>query len=94
MKKAAGAIAQGDYGFQVPVSGNDEIADTLRSFNEMSLQVRRYHEEQKKSRRNETEGRNRLLGILSTISEGGRTSQRVLSGGVRQSTRALVPRIS
>ena len=52
------------------VSGNDEIADTLRSFNEMSLQVRRYHEEQKKSRRNETEGRNRLLGILSTISEG------------------------
>lgn len=70
MKDATGAIAKGDFGFQVPVSGHDEIADTIRSFNEMSLQVHRYHQEQKKSRRKEAEGRNRLLGILSTISEG------------------------
>jgi signal transduction histidine kinase/ActR/RegA family two-component response regulator len=70
LKTAATAIARGEFGFQVPVSGNDEIADTLRSFNEMSLQVQRYHLQQKASERREFEGKNRLAGILSTISEG------------------------
>jgi signal transduction histidine kinase/ActR/RegA family two-component response regulator len=43
---ATAAIAAGDLGLQIPVSGKDELAGTLRSFNKMSLELLASQKEQ------------------------------------------------
>ncbi len=45
LSRAAGAIAAGDYGAEVDVSGRDELADLGRAFVRMTSEIRRRDEE-------------------------------------------------
>ena len=39
LNEASRRIAEGEFGYQLPVRGNDELADTARTFNRMSRQL-------------------------------------------------------
>jgi NtrC-family two-component system sensor histidine kinase KinB len=43
MREAAKRIADGDYGVQVPVSGQDELAQLAGQFNSMAKRLEQYH---------------------------------------------------
>jgi len=45
LRKASQRIAEGDLGYQVPVVGNDELAQTARAFNTMSCTLKEIHDE-------------------------------------------------
>ena len=47
LRKGAKHITNGDLGYQIPVTGSDELAETAMAFNHMSLQVRKDHSIQK-----------------------------------------------
>ncbi|GMQ88665.1 MAG: hypothetical protein BMS9Abin09_0095 [Gammaproteobacteria bacterium] len=45
LKQAAERVSDGDLGFQVPVKGKDELAQTARAFNNMSHRLRHFNDE-------------------------------------------------
>ncbi len=45
LKTATQRIASGDFGYQIEITGKDELAQTAASFNEMSSQIRASYEE-------------------------------------------------
>ncbi len=45
LKQAAEQVAGGDLGFQVPVKGRDELAQTAKAFNNMSHRLRHFNDE-------------------------------------------------
>ncbi len=63
LTEASEHLARGEYGFQVPVHGNDELATTARTFNSMSLEVRDAYA--RLAERNEN-----LRGVLENIQDG------------------------
>jgi len=44
LKRGAKQVASGDFGYQIPIGGRDELADTAESFNSMSTALARYAE--------------------------------------------------
>ncbi|WP_322628942.1 putative bifunctional diguanylate cyclase/phosphodiesterase [Halothiobacillus sp.] len=49
LKVASQRIAAGDLGYQIAVSGTDELAQTARSFNDMSSQIRTSYDERRRA---------------------------------------------
>lgn len=47
LKTASQRIASGDFGYQIEIKGNDELAQTAASFNEMSSRIRISYDERK-----------------------------------------------
>ena len=47
LKVASQRIASGDFGYQIEITGKDELAQTAASFNEMSSQIRTSYDELK-----------------------------------------------
>ena len=45
LKQATERVAEGDLGFQVPVKGRDELAQTARAFNNMSQRLQQFNDE-------------------------------------------------
>ncbi|WCK52924.1 HAMP domain-containing sensor histidine kinase [Aneurinibacillus sp. Ricciae_BoGa-3] len=45
MKKATGEIAEGKYSIELPIKGNDEVAQLAESINDMSHRIRFYQEQ-------------------------------------------------
>jgi two-component system, NtrC family, sensor kinase len=45
LKQAAERVADGDVGFQVPIKGQDELAQTAMAFNDMSQRLRQFNDE-------------------------------------------------
>jgi diguanylate cyclase (GGDEF)-like protein len=49
LREATARISQGEFGYQVRMSGRDELAKTAGAFNAMSLQLKRLNEERGKA---------------------------------------------
>ncbi len=70
LENAARTVAEGELGHQVDESGSDEIAQTIHSFNKMSLQL---HDNFKKVTDSEArllESQQRLDGLVASLFEG------------------------
>jgi PAS domain S-box-containing protein len=63
LKQGAQKLAKGQVGFEVEVSGNDEIADTAGAFNEMSRRLRELYDDIQMNEQ-------RLTAIFDTASDG------------------------
>lgn len=63
LKQGAQKLAMGQVGFEVEVSGNDEIADTAGAFNEMSRRLRELYDDIQMNEQ-------RLTAIFDTASDG------------------------
>ena len=50
-------VASGDFGYQIPIEGRDELAETADSFNSMSVALARYAEMTEDARRKAEQGR-------------------------------------
>ncbi len=57
LKRGAKQVASGDFGYQIPIEGGDELAETADSFNSMSTALARYAEIAEGARRKAEEGR-------------------------------------
>ena len=57
LKRGAKQVASGDFGYQIPIEGRDELADTAESFNSMSTALARYAEIAEEARRKAEQGR-------------------------------------
>ncbi len=57
LKRGAKQVASGDFGYQIPIEGRDELADTAESFNSMSTALARYSEIAEDARRKAEQGR-------------------------------------
>ena len=57
LKRGAKQVASGDLGYQIPIEGQDELAETANSFNSMSTALARYAEMAEDARRRAEEGR-------------------------------------
>ena len=57
LKGGAKQVASGDFGYQIPIEGRDELAETAASFNSMSTALARYAEIAEQARRTAEEGR-------------------------------------
>ena len=57
LKRGAKQVATGDFGYQIPINGQDELAETADSFNSMSTALARYAEMAEDARRKAEEGR-------------------------------------
>src|SRR5258708_30577992 len=57
------ALQKGDFEFQIPIRGNDEVADLGRAFDEMRESLKRSRESMLRSARPEAVGR--LAGALA-----------------------------
>ncbi len=57
LKRGAKQVASGDFGYQIPIEGGDELAETADSFNSMSTALARYAEIAEEERRKAEEGR-------------------------------------
>ena len=49
LKTGTQRIATGDVGYTLPVQGSDELAQTLRAFNEMSQRLKEHYDERKRA---------------------------------------------
>lgn len=58
-------VAQGEFGYQVDVSGSDELADTAKSFNKMSAALDEFAREAQVARERAEKGRDRAENILN-----------------------------
>jgi len=70
LEHAARAVAEGELGHQVEVSGSDEIAQTIHSFNRMSLQLHGSFKELTQSESLYRESQERLDGLVASLFEG------------------------
>jgi len=57
LKGGAKQVASGDFGYQIPIEGKDELADTAESFNSMSTALARYASIAEAARLKAEEGR-------------------------------------
>jgi signal transduction histidine kinase len=57
LKRGAKQVASGDFGYQIPIEGRDELADTAESFNSMSTALARFAEIAEDARRKAEQGR-------------------------------------
>ncbi len=57
LKRGAKLVANGNFGYQIPIEGRDELADTAESFNSMSTALARYAEIAEDARRKAEAGR-------------------------------------
>ncbi|MEM7042558.1 MAG: ATP-binding protein [Pseudomonadota bacterium] len=57
LKGGAKQVASGDFGYQIPIEGRDELAETAESFNSMSKALARYAEIADSARRTAEAGR-------------------------------------
>ncbi|MEM9627957.1 MAG: ATP-binding protein, partial [Pseudomonadota bacterium] len=57
LKRGAKQVASGDFGYQIPIDGRDELAETADSFNSMSTALARYAEMAEDARRKAEAGR-------------------------------------
>ena len=57
LKRGARQVAGGEFGYQIPIEGNDELADTAKSFNRMSEALARYAEIAEAARKKAEAGR-------------------------------------
>ena len=67
---AARTVADGDLGHQVDVTGTDEIARTIRSFNDMSRRVQGSYQELQQSELLYRSSQQRLDGLVASLLEG------------------------
>lgn len=70
LENAAQAVAAGDLGHQVEVSGTDEISRTIRSFNDMSQRVQNSYQELEQSEALYRSSQLRLDGLVASLMEG------------------------
>jgi len=45
----AQALARGDFGYEIELSGKDELADLARAFKSAALQLQKFHDDSKRS---------------------------------------------
>ena len=64
LKTGAREVAGGAFGHQIPVRGNDELADTAISFNRMSQSLREYADLAERARQKAEAGRERAESTL------------------------------
>jgi two-component system cell cycle sensor histidine kinase/response regulator CckA len=70
LETAARTVADGDLGHQVEVTGTDEIARTIRSFNDMSRRVQGSYQELEQSELLYRSSQQRLDGLVASLLEG------------------------
>jgi signal transduction histidine kinase/ActR/RegA family two-component response regulator len=70
LETAARTVADGDLGHQVDVTGTDEIARTIRSFNDMSRRVQSSYQELQQSELLYRSSQQRLDGLVASLLEG------------------------
>ncbi|MBT5739352.1 MAG: response regulator [Planctomycetes bacterium] len=70
LETAARTVADGDLGHQVDVTGTDEIARTIRSFNDMSRRVQGSYQELQQSEILYRSSQQRLDGLVASLLEG------------------------
>jgi len=70
LETAARTVADGDLGHQVDVTGTDEIARTIRSFNDMSRRVQGSYQELQQSELLYRSSQQRLDGLVASLLEG------------------------
>lgn len=58
-------VAHGEFGYQVEVSGSDELADTAKSFNKMSTALDEFAREAQAARERAEKGRDRAESVLN-----------------------------
>ncbi|MGI9502982.1 MAG: ATP-binding protein [Geminicoccaceae bacterium] len=64
LQRSAKKVASGDFGYQIPISSKDELADTATSFNRMSSALARYAEIAEDARQQAEAGRERAESTL------------------------------
>ncbi len=64
LRKAAGKVASGEFGYQLKVRGKDELADTTKSFNRMSLALADFAQQAREAQRLAEEGRDYAQTVL------------------------------
>jgi len=57
LKRGAKQVASGEFGYQIPISGRDELSETAESFNSMSLALARFAKIADDARKRAEEGR-------------------------------------
>ncbi len=70
LENAARAVAEGGLGHQVEESGSDEIAQTIYSFNKMSLKLHGNFQDLTESEARYRESQQRLDGLVASLFEG------------------------
>ena len=70
LETATRTVAEGDLGHQVEVTGTDEIARTIRSFNDMSRRVEGSYRELQQSELLYRSSQQRLDGLVASLLEG------------------------
>ncbi|MDE0960338.1 MAG: ATP-binding protein [Planctomycetota bacterium] len=70
LETASRTVADGDLGHQVEVTGTDEIARTIRSFNDMSSRVQVSYQELEQSEVLYRSSQQRLAGMVASLLEG------------------------
>jgi|GEM_PF-1096883 len=70
LEDAARTVASGELGHQVEVDGTDEIARTIRSFNDMSRRVQDSYQELQQSEALYRSSQQRLDGLVASLLEG------------------------
>ncbi|MEG3638117.1 ATP-binding protein [Magnetococcus sp. PR-3] len=70
LQQAARAIAQGDMSIQIPVKGQDELAETSAAFNRMSQELDDHVQQLQDRNRQLKTARNHLQGVLDTALNG------------------------
>ncbi|MCG8695641.1 MAG: ATP-binding protein [Minwuiales bacterium] len=64
LRRGARRVADGEFGYQLPVSGKDELADTTASFNAMSVALAKFAEEALEAKRQAEAGRDYAETVL------------------------------
>lgn len=94
LKRGAKRVASGDFGYQIPISGQDELAETADSFNSMSKALARYADLAEQARLKAEAGRELAESTLQDALDSMRDSVLVIDGEgavllANQSYRAL-----
>lgn len=70
LQKAARRVAGGEFGFETPVVGEDELAQTAASFNEMSRALKLYKAKQENLQQNLKDAEARLQSAFQNVTVG------------------------